>query len=275
MHRPVPAPKSQRRAQEYEPEWARILEIIERRIAAGERHLSRVVSLVHHEWRDTGFDAEDGVSLGAPVRMPRSVLFDARQSLIARAVLDACRPDTAAIVELGSGHGLNLCDIYCRGGPARATYFGLELTGSGRRCLETLSALDQEFKCQSLFFDFNAPDLGPIRDVTGHLVVFTVHSIEQIPNIGSDLFRTLVGAADSVSGVHLEPVGWQVSAPRDSAFSTREYAERRGYNLDLFEVLQGLHQDGLLTIENAVPDAFSHKLKNASTLIRWSNRAPA
>lgn len=275
MNGHTPSPLSHPRVQEYQPVWERLAEMVERQIAAGERSLSRVTSKVYGEWRGTGIEPMNGVAFGEPVRMPRSALLGARQSLITQTILQVCRPDTAAIIELGSGSGLNLCDLYCRGGPSAARYFGLELTESGRRCLERLCSLEPDFDCTSRFFDFRKPDFGFLTNVRGHAVVFSIHAIEQIPEIQPDFFRALIAAADDISCVHLEPVGWQIDGRENGPYNNIQYAKSCGYNEDVIRTLQLLEDEDRITIDGIVPDIFSQKRKNASTLIQWSSRAPS
>lgn len=267
---------SARRAQEYEPVWQELAAAVDARVAAGERNLSRVVSSVYHEWRGHDVARANGVAFGEVVALPRSALAGARRALIAQTVIAACRPDTSLIVELGSGPGLNLCDVFLGGGPPGAAYAGLELTRSGRDCLTKLAALDDGFDCEARFFDYHAPDLRLLDDHRGHLVVFTVHSIEQIREISGELFEQIIDRADRVSGIHFEPVGWQIEGRESGRYSSRAYAQSAGYNENLLQILSELESRSRLTVDSIVPDIFSHKAKNASTLVTWTTagRAP-
>lgn len=203
------------------------------------------------------------------IRLPVSAVVGARETLLARTVIDSCRPDTRAVIELGSGPGLNLCDVYLRGGPGQAVYAGLEPTDSGRACLARLAGLDTDFACISAAFDFNAPDYRSLDVPNGHVTVFTTHAIEQIPDIAAEVFSGLTQRVESVSGVHFEPAGWQIPGRERDPFCTPDYAARHGYNRNLIAVLGDLSASGVITITDVVPDIFSHETKNAPTLIRW------
>lgn len=124
-----------------------------------------------------------------------------------RTAVDACLADTGLVVELGSGCGLNVLDIYVWGGPARARYCGLELSQSGRECAQNLAALEAGLDFQSIPFNYYAPNYTILPEETGHVLVFSSHSIEQIRILPE---RTITGLLDrypSVTGVHFEPIG--------------------------------------------------------------------
>ena len=70
-----------------------------------------------------------------------------------------------------------------------------------------------------------------------------------------------------MTGVHFEPVGWQILDEPDAA--SRQYAVRQRYNRNLWSLLQVLAGDGALTIDTVVPDLFGDKYKNPGTLIVW------
>jgi hypothetical protein len=103
-----------------------------------------------------------------------------------------------------------------------------------------------------------------------HAVVFTAHSIEQIPHVKPELVEAIRRVAREVTCLHFEPVGWQLDHYSDVG-STREYAERHDYNRNLIPVLRAAEAAGDIAIELIHPDVFGIKPENSTTAIRWKS----
>jgi hypothetical protein len=255
----------------YEREWETILGLVQRHIGAGEKSLSRVLRLVEAEWRRMDLKPTKGTSFGETVTLPRAAIFGARQALRTRTLIRACMPSTKTIVELGSGWGNNLLDLYLSGGPADAHYHALEPTRSGRECAKLLANLEPGLHLAASEFDYDRPDYSTIPSLTPHVVVFTSHSIETIPHLSESAITGLLSLGTAVTGVHFEPVGWQLSENVGDAGATREYSLKNRYNENLWDILKGLEREGKITVTTAVPDIFHHKTYNASCLIIWNS----
>ena len=157
---PSSLPKS--RIPQYDEIWAGIRAIAQGLIDSGETSLSRVVRLTEATWR--GMDAKpgEGTAFGRGTRLPVAALIGGRQTLRTRVICAACQPDTSLVIELGSGPGLNLFDLFLSGAPRHARYFALEPTLSGRRCSELLASLEPELDLAAMPFDYNRAELfGP------------------------------------------------------------------------------------------------------------------
>ena len=261
------------RMAEYERAWGDVLGLLKQRLADGERSLARVLRSTEAEWRRMDTAPADGIAYGRPVRMPRSALYAAKQSLLIRTVAAQCRQDTGLIVELGSGWGQNLADLYLAGGPRDAAYRGLELTPTGRACTELLAGLEPNLDLSALPFDYRAPDYRALPRVGGHVVIFSYHSIEQIPELREDVVTGLLDLGASVSGVHFEPIGWQVEGHSADLGATEEYARQKHYNRNLLPLLTALRSRGMITISEVVPDIIHFKPFNASTMVVWQSGA--
>lgn len=257
--------KRRRSIGKYEGEWGRVRELAERVIASGEHDLSRVLRLVEAEWRGMTAEPAEGLAFGEPVVLPDAALFGGRRDLILAVLRRACRPGTGLVAELGSGSGINLLNLHLWGGP-RVPYFALEPTEQGRACATLLAGLDGGLDLSARPFDFESPGYDLPR--AEHTLVFTSHSIEQVTELPSDAITGLFGLADSVTGVHFEPIGWQVrqAAVDDPA---RRWAEKKGYNRNLWPLLAGLAASGEIEIETALPDVIGDNRRNASTLVVW------
>jgi hypothetical protein len=201
--------------------------------------------------------------------MLSSLAWGGQSRLISDAVIDACTQDTELVVELGCGWGWHIIGSWLAGGPREALYVGAEYTAAGRGATQSLADLDPQLRFQALAFDYNDPfaglgSLGSVRDA----VVFSVHSIEQIPHLSPAVPRAIVGLADRVRCLHFEPVGWQVSD--DSGGSSQAYAEHHDYNRDLLAVLRAEEDAGGLRIDEIALDLVGLNPGNSSTLVRWS-----
>jgi hypothetical protein len=254
----------------YEGKWAGVRDYAAGLVAAGERDLSRATRLVEAEERELSLDPLAGMALRTPITLPRAAMTGARRDLIQRILLDACTPETRLVVELGSGGGMNLLNLHLWGGP-RVPYRALEPTESGRACTEILAALDPGLDLTTSPFDFEQPGYDVLPRVDAHVLVLTVHSIEQVTELPGEVITGLFDLGASVTGVHFEPIGWQILDEPDRA--SHEYALRQRYNRNLWALLQELEAGGEVTVDAVVPDLFGDKYKNPGTLIVW--RAPA
>jgi len=259
-----------RTIERYEGKWAEVRDFAAGLVAAGERDLSRVARLVEAEERGLSLEPLAGIALGTRVTLPRAAMIGARRDLIQRILLDACAPDVDLVVELGSGGGINLVNLHLWGGP-RVPYYALEPAESGRACTDVLAALEPDLDLTTAPYDYERPDYGVLPAGNAHVLVFSVHSIEQVTDLPRETVTGLLGLGTRVTGVHFEPVGWQIVDEPDQA--SHEYALRQRYNRNLWPLLQELERAGDLTVETVTPDLFGDKYKNPGTLIVW--HAPA
>jgi hypothetical protein len=250
----------------YEEKWAEVRDFAAAVIDSGERDLSRAVRLVDAQERALSLEPLDGMALGERVTLPRAAMTGARRDLIQRILLDACTPETDLVVELGSGGGINLLNLWLWGGP-RASYYALEPAASGRETTELLAALEPDIELSTAAYDYERPSYAVVPTGNNHAVVFTIHSIEQVTELPREAITGLFDLGVKVTGVHFEPVGWQVLDEPDAA--SHEYALRQRYNRNLWALLQELAAEGALTVDTVVPDLFGDKYKNPGTLIVW------
>jgi hypothetical protein len=165
---------------------------------------------------------------------------------------------------------MNLLNLHLWGGP-HVPYRALEPTESGRGCTEILAALDPGLDLTTAPFDFEQPRYDSLGPVDGHVLVFTVHSIEQVTELPREAITGLFDLGASLTCVHFEPVGWQIVDEPDRA--AHEYAVRQRYNRNLWPLLQELEAARELNVETVVPDLFGDKYKNPGTLIVWHARS--
>ncbi len=254
--------------------WPTVARSIARHAASeadGGARLARIHRRVVRDYAYPGAPMADRQVFIAGRRQPlaSSLAWGAQSRLISDAVVDACTADTELVVELGCGWGWHIVGSWLAGGPRDALYVGAEYTAAGRRATQSLAELDPQLRFRALEFDYNDSfaglgSLGSVRDA----VVFSVHSVEQIPRLSPDVPRAIASLADRVRCLHFEPVGWQVS--EDSDGSSQAYAEHHDYNRDLLSVLRTEEAAGGLRIDEIALDLVGLNPDNSSTLVRWS-----
>lgn len=129
-----------------------------------------------------------------------------------RYLMKCVRPDTQAIVELGSGWSANLFQLYIGLGHARTRkirFHGAEYTKEGQAAANLLAQHDGQMLYRSHNCDYRAPNIGYLRPYKKHILVYTRHSIEQVDYINPELYDMLRALEAKVTLVHIEPVGWQ------------------------------------------------------------------
>ena len=124
-------------------------------------------------------------------------------------------------------------------------------------------------------YDFYDADLTGVPADRNEYVVFTVHSIEQVPEISPEVFRTILELGPNIEGLHFEPVGWQFRDERGLAErggSSSAYAEENDYNRNLWPVLKSLQESGKIEIVSADPDVVGINPNNSTSFIHWRVR---
>jgi hypothetical protein len=253
--------------------WPAVKDFIESCTAAGETSLPRVLSLLKAWLHGSATDRTtemclDGECIGLPAA---SAVEDA---VIYSRLAKICRPDTGALIDLGSGWGWRLFDLWNLGAVDRATHmYALEYTPVGRECNEMLKSLAPTLPMSIHPFDFYSPDYGPISNGRPkHIAAYSVYSIYHIPKLAPDIFLQLLNLADEVDCVLLEPVGFQFREEVgmvDRVGSSLAHAERNDFNRNLWDTLKRLEKEDRIKIEVAEPDLVGRNPTNALSHIRW------
>lgn len=211
---------------------------------------------------------------------------------------DLIRPDTTAVMELGSGWSSNIFQLYLLYGATRSRkkiYYGGEYTRSGMITAKYLANREPSMKYRAFYFDYRDPNVTFLSKQKGHILLFTSHSIEQVDEINPDLFEQLRQIPNPVTVVHFEPVGWQRHAEllerrnaKDDAFfeaignravagdlgSVDENAAwwswRLEYNTNLIPILNDLENRNVIRMEQkAFNFAGTANVLNPSSLLHY------
>jgi len=284
---------------QYENLWGNTHEKAVKLLERGETNLSRIHLLMRRDFGDEFSDpvlAQKGRDREAKRRetgflydrqLLRFVDVETRVSTLMldavkmRELANACGDGIGRVVELGSGWGKTLFNFWLHGGPRGAEYRGLELTEAGRKTGELIAeraAVGMDFKTR--YFNYYEPDFSDFADDVP-TVVFTHHSIEQMPQIGEGLFEKMLAIPGFRRCVHLEPVGFQMpgddwlQSPDSSAkraeidSANRRFAEKKNQNMNLYPLLTELERRRSIRITRTRKYFCSTVLQNATSLIVW------
>ena len=150
------------------------------------------------------------------------------------------------IVELGCGYGRNLIEIFYRGGPTDARYFGGEFTQSGVEIASKLAAATPKMNAKFFHFNHLEPSLEGL-DLGKKAFVFTCHSIEQVKETPPQWFDVVANAADFVRCAHLDPFEFQIKGANDAVSARqREFFKTQGRNVNFAETFLMLPDETLL-----------------------------
>jgi hypothetical protein len=258
----------------YEATWSARLTQIHDVIGQGETELPRVLALVARrteQIRKMDLGRGRYVAFDMAVELPSRGAQKLHRGSIVEAVIDLCSPDTQAVVELGSGWGEHLCNIWASGGPRDATYYACEITESGRECARVLAGLERGLRLEAPYFDYLNPDFSAIPRGHKDVVVYSVHSIEQVRDIPMELITRLCRLADSVKVAHFEPVGWQMIDAAQKTELTRRHEARcdeKRYNRNFWALLRQAEADHRIQVRTAIPNFFGLE-HNPTSYIVW------
>jgi len=294
----------------YEKIWEETLNNIQSQVDNGERNLSRILNLVQQcktQVEDSSsMDEEISLTLKIPrdernIPLVRLVAINGKYTLVPwnykdhtlfAAVADRITEDTEFVVELGSGWGRNLFEIYLRTTFNHPHYVACEITDSGRHATQILSNLGDGIQMTTKFFDFHNPDLSFLQG-NPNVIFFTSHAIEQCTTVNNQLFDMMMEKTANCTCVHMEPIGWQRESNEkakmiknmieerkrpdqhfnidDSKFleNAMIWAIARMYNTNLLEIIERYRQSGRINVDILIYDIFGEVPFNPSTLVVW------
>jgi hypothetical protein len=270
--------------EEYQSDWAAVLERATQLVKHGNTSLARVLSLLNkpaEQNRNAKLLRRYGHRIaGQRVRGIRDQAYEPImfERIVQRELGAAIDADTVNIIELGSGYSSNLFGIWLNGGPLNARYIGMEYTSAGRECGSYLARLEPNMRYEAFPFDYYKPSL-PASVGPEKTFVFTCYSIEQITRLDQKTFDMLLELPGLYKVVHIEPVGWQ-KGPKLLPFptepmlwmSTRVSAHRMRYNTNLLEILGGLVRDGRITMQRPKINYLAHRPNLPGSVLTWSPR---
>lgn len=180
--------------------------------------------------------------------------------LLVDALADAVG-EVRVIVELGCGYGYNL-SVLDKAYPERI-WLGGEYSPNAVRLAGHLFAGKDNINV--LPFNYYDKTWGILESLEEKALVFTRHSIEQLPLAG-EIIATLAGYRQKIAQViHLEPVYELADKSSALGLMRRAYTLINDYNTDLLTVLE----DMKMQILETDADLLGTNPLNPTCLIRW------
>lgn len=253
----------------YEPMWFKYLSRMAKAIQAGEAELARIVSATFL-WSPGADDRpeRDVVFLNTSLRQSGSLPARLRSAYRNAHLVDACRRDTDHVFDLAAGHGLHSALLWLNGGPRDATYHAMEITRTGRLCTELLALAQPAYKAKARFFNFHEPDYSFLEPRARHSLIFTSGAVEQVEHLKPEVLTGILDRSDAASGVHFEPVGWQLT-PHDKRYAAHMARTiKRAYNTNLWPLLLDLQSQGRIRITDTELNCFG-KAAHMAARISW------
>ena len=265
-------------ASKYQAIWGAIYDFVEAKAKLPNTDLP---TLLRQAWQYSlrlteSISQKDGKFFidGSPTSLsPLQREFVARD-LVAAVLIEALHRSTDTIVELGSGWSANLFNLWLRGGPRRARYFGCEYSLAGRNTSILLAEKAEGMSFDGCAFDWYEPNFDFLPKDGKHVMIFSCHSIEQIPDLPMVVFERILEStknAQTVTGVHFEPVGWQYPerfSDSSRLLLSRRYAEEKNYNKNLRDVLEYFVERKHIRMDSLEVDRFGSEM-NPASLIIW------
>lgn len=177
-----------------------------------------------------------------------------------------------AIMEFGSGWGRNLFYLMLKNAPRNIDYYAFELTNSGIMITDILKKKIPEYQIFTKTFDINNDEIN-LEKKYNNVLICTFWAIEQITVLNKNFFIHLLDKFDKITGIHIEPIGWQIDEKvrKNISQENRNLSLKSTYyNTNLFSIFQELEKDGMIKIKKIEIDFFNFRKKNtAGTLIIW------
>jgi hypothetical protein len=178
-----------------------------------------------------------------------------------------------AIVELGAGYGQNIIKMLHRYGPLGAQVYAGEYTQSGRDLATYLLSKIPDANVKVFAVDHKAPDLSVVEE-SDNVLLISIHSIEQVTQIGSDYFEQLTKNFNRVHGMFFEPFGFQLrnsNAPQGEVSKKHEESAReKGWNLNLGPVALAAQAEGIIKIRSLFKNIMPGDNLNPTSFMYWT-----
>jgi hypothetical protein len=108
---------------------------------------------------------------------------------------------------------------------------------------------------------------------TKKTVVFSVHSIEQIPFLPDNYFDELLKIPGLSKGIHFEPVGWQINNEQKESSLDKEFKDtvvnKSHYNQNFYDLISSAEKKGLINILEVRKNIMGQNTVNPTTIMTW------
>jgi len=177
------------------------------------------------------------------------------------------------VIELGSGWGRNMFYYKSLLPNLEFSIFMGEYTPGGIAAGNAIK--NKYFTNKNIYqyhFNYNAPELFfekvKMNKKIERCIVTSFWSVEQITHITPKLFDEILAIAPHIVGIHIEPIGWQIS--NKSLMKENVDGYRSYYNKNFYSILRRLEEAGKIKIKSIKLDFFNFgEAQSCGTLIIW------
>lgn len=179
------------------------------------------------------------------------------------------------VMELGSGYGRQLFELYLRGVNPELRYIAAEPTAEGRALTQWLAQLVPDMPLEVADFSFEKPDFAHLHP--HHFsVVFSAWSVMYAANMSDVFFTELAAVPGEVFCLFFEPLGFQISADNSHRLYQQQDAQESGHNLNFHHALMKAADSGLIRLHYIGQDYFAPDIWGArSAMSLWVFSKPA
>ncbi|TRZ48148.1 hypothetical protein D4S03_10320 [bacterium] len=174
-----------------------------------------------------------------------------------------------AFIELGCGYARNLIELFYRGGPRYIPYYAGEYTKSGMKTAQMLAELRPDMKLKPFHFDHKNPDLSYVAE-RNNVLIFTVHSIEQVTEIPDDYFKRISGFFNKATAIHFEPFGFQLQEwPGEPSEIQRAFILEKQWNLNFAKTILDSDSRKEIKLVYMVKNIMGGSHENPTSIAMW------
>lgn len=260
---------------DYDKGWINRLDKIMQYIENGDRNIHEILAKLRHFWMSGRWQVGEFIDFRTgdqtvPLLARSGYVY--YRNAVADTISNERRQDTKILIDMGSGNGEQLMWVWGEARMRGVKFYACEFSEAGRRTARLLAALDPRLKLTPRFFDYRRPNLNELKLEEGHAIAYSTHSMEQVDTIPSELLDQLLDLAPSVTGLHFEPIGWQMVG-KDDPYAKQFYERcvEFNYNMNFWKLLQDYESRGLLTIREAMP-YFGGYAYNPPCKIIWEKK---
>ena len=152
------------------------------------------------------------------------------------------------VVEIGSGWGRNLFDLWNEGISPKIDLFSAENSKWGHKITRKLSALDPKISVKPVSFDIQQPDFNFLTSKK-RILYFTHFAMMYVSELDEEFFEEMLRASNELTCIHLEPMNFQISSAKGHVSLVQSVeASLRNFNRNLLDMLSRLESRGFINL---------------------------
>jgi len=179
--------------------------------------------------------------------------------------------DFDAVIELGCGFAGRLFETFYQVKRTPIKYFGGELTKAGQKLAGELAEMEPEINFRTFAYDHMKPEPPENSDCRNQLI-FTCHSIEQVPYLPDNFIEKLCRFSANVTVVHFEPFGFQARTNTISAKNHARVAGNMNFNKNLYALMERATRDALIDLKWVSVNLFRLDQSNPTSVAIWQKK---